>query len=78
MRWNVSEKVAYPAYKISEEEEQAQPHIEQKDIKEAQALTGALLWLSPRTRPDLCQGVAAVSCWVMRNPLKAVQINTSC
>ena len=55
-RWGVNEKVAYPAYKVSEEEEQTQQHIEQKDIKEAQALTGALLWLSTRTRPDLCQG----------------------
>ena len=73
-RWNVNEKVAYPAYKVSEEEEQAQQHIEQKDIKEAQALTGALLWLSTRTRPDLCQGVAAMSRLVTRNPLKAVQI----
>ena len=73
-RWNISEKVAYPAYKISEDEELSQQHIEQKDIKEAQALTGALLWLSTRTRPDLCQGVAAMSRLVTRNPLKAVQI----
>ena len=73
-RWKIHEKVAYPAYKVSEEEEQTQQHIEQKDIKEAQALTGALLWLSTRTRPDLCQGVAAMSHLVTRNPLKAVQI----
>ena len=73
-RWNISEKVAYPAYKISEDEELPQQHIEQKDIKEAQALTGALLWLSTRTRPDLCQGVAAMSRLVTRNPLKAIQI----
>ena len=74
MRWKVSEKVALSGLQNSGEEEQIQQYIEQKEMKETQAFTGAQLWLSTRTRPHPCKGVAAVSRLVARNPLKAVQI----
>ena len=73
-RWAVSESLAYPAFKINEEDELVTSEINQADIKSAQALTGALLWLSTRTRPDLVHGVSAMSRLVTKNPKKSLEI----
>ena len=48
--------------------------VDKKQIREAQALAGSLLWLSTRSRPDLAFGVAAISRLVTRNPRKAIEI----
>ena len=73
-RWAVSESLAYPAFKINEEDELVTSEINQADIKSAQALTGALLWLSTRTRPDLVHGVSVMSRLVTKNPKKSLEI----
>ena len=73
-RWAVSESLAYPAFKINEEDELVTSEISQADIKSAQALTGALLWLSTRTRPDLVHGVSVMSRLVTKNPKKSLEI----
>ena len=73
-RWNIKESMSFPAFKISEADEQPAEHIEQNDIRTAQMLTGALLWISTRTRPDIVFGVSAMSRLTMKNPVKAVEI----
>ena len=60
-RWNVTETLVYPAFKVIEEEDVMNPAEINDEVKSAQALTGALLWLSTRTRPDLVHGVGDVS-----------------
>ena len=48
--------------------------IDPNDVRTAQMMTGALLWLSTRTRPDLIFGVSAMSRLTTKNPKKAVEI----
>lgn len=44
-----------PNYKVPEVEEieEGEAELLAGEVQKAQALTGALLWLRPRTRPDL-------------------------
>ena len=72
-KWNVTGKSAFPAFKISEEDEMSR-EFDQNELREAQALTGALLWLSTRTRPDLVFRVSTMSRLVARNPIRAVEV----
>ena len=73
-RWGITESLAYPAFKVNEEDDVAASEINPVDIKSAQALTGALLWLSTRTRPDLVHGVSVMSRLVTKNPKKSLEI----
>ena len=58
--WNQATDV--PNYKIPElEEMESKGDVKATEIQASQAMTGALLWLSTRTRPDLAHGVAAMS-----------------
>ena len=43
-------------------------------LRRAQVLTGELLWLSGRSRPDLMHAVATMSCLCLRNPLLVEKI----
>jgi hypothetical protein len=43
-------------------------------IKTAQAIAGALLWLNTRTRPDISVGVSTVCRLATKNPAKAIEI----
>ena len=72
-RWDVTEAMAYLAFK-SEEDDVATSEVHVGDVKNAQALTGALLWLSTRTRPDLVHGVSVMSRLVTKNPKKSLEI----
>ena len=73
-RWGIEESLQYPAFKVTEEEEHFTGEIDPNDVRTAQLLTGALLWLSTRTRPDLVFGVSAMSRLTTKNPKKAVEI----
>eukprot|EP00439_Symbiodinium_sp_Y106_P053438 s3512_g7.t1 len=55
-RYNVDEEAGVPIAKWTEPES-TEP-VRADRVKEAQALTGALLWLSTRTRPDLAYVVS--------------------
>ncbi|CAE7203000.1 true, partial [Symbiodinium sp. CCMP2456] len=50
-RYNIEESCAVPIHKWVEPEPAIEPSVD--DIRAAQGVTGALLWLSTRTRPDL-------------------------
>ena len=59
-KWGIQERTDTLSYRL--------PHEDSKDgspeeIKEAQAITGALLWLASKTRPDIAVAVAAMSRW---------------
>lgn len=73
-RWEVTSKAQYPNYKVLEEDENYEGTVQEADVKEAQAMTGALLWLSTRTRPELACGVAAMSRLATRNPRRSIEI----
>ena len=73
-RWDIKESLQYPAFKVTEEDEQFVGEIDPNDVRTAQMMTGALLWLSTRTRPDLAFGVSAMSRLTTKNPKKAVEI----
>ena len=72
-KWAVTEKTAFPIFKVSEEDE-LEKAFDPTTLREAQALTGALLWLSTRSRPDLAYGLSAMSRLVARNPEKTLEI----
>ena len=73
-RWGITESLAFPAFKVTESDEEVENDINPNDVRTAQMLTGALLWVSTRTRPDLAFGVSAMSRLVTRNPAKAIEI----
>ena len=73
-RWDIQESLQYPAFKVTEDDEQFVGEIDPNDVRTAQMMTGALLWLSTRTRPDLVFGVSAMSRLTTKNPKKAVEI----
>ena len=72
-RWGISESMSFPAFKVTETDEEG-GEINPNDVRTAQMITGALLWVSTRTRPDLAYGVAVMSRLVMKNPVKAIEI----
>ena len=72
-RWPIDGSLSVPVFKVSEEDEEAK-EFQAQDLATAQALTGALLWLSTRTRPELMHGVATMSRLLSKNPKKAVEI----
>ena len=45
-----------------------------KRVKEAQGLTGELLWLSGKTRPDICVAVQKMAHSCLKNPCYAVKL----
>ena len=73
-RWGINESLQYPAFKVTEEDEHFTGEIDPNDVRTAQMITGALLWLSTRTRPDLVFGVSAMSRLTTKNPKRAVEI----
>ena len=75
-RWNITKTAEYPNFRTTEEEETSTEPIDPQQIKQAQAMAGALLWLSTRTRPDLSVGVATVCRMATRNPARAIEVGT--
>ena len=73
-RWNVTKSIEYPNFKLSESDEDPADPIDQSQIKTAQAIAGALLWLNTRTRPDISVGVSAVCRLATKNPAKSIEI----
>ena len=73
-RWNSKQSTPYPIFKVNEADEEVAEEVNPNDTRTAQMLTGALLWVSIRTRPDLVFGLSAMSRLVTRNPVKAIEI----
>jgi hypothetical protein len=47
--------------------------IFRRKVKEAQRIAGEALWLTTRTRPDLCFSIQKMCSLATKNPAKAVQ-----
>ena len=46
----------------------------QEEIRQAQKITGELLWITQRSRPDLAYHVSIMASWATRDPLRVVKI----
>ena len=70
--YDIKEHATVPITRWSEPEteEQASP----EEVKSAQAITGALSWLSTRSRPDIAYAVARMSQYATRAPRFVISI----
>lgn len=66
------DRSAVPFIRILEEKEAEV--VSQNDVRQAQKITGELLWLSGRTRPDLAAAVTKMAQQAMRNPKWSVEL----
>ena len=71
-RYGIEEHATAPILKWVEPERVDNPSVE--EVREAQGLTGALLWVSTRTRPDLAYAVSRCG----QQATKAPQWSISC
>ena len=58
--------------KVPDEKEEEEPSIAR--VREAQKITGELLWLSGKTRPDIAWAVMKMSQWAVKRPLWTVEL----
>ena len=68
----VKDEAAVPLVRWTEPEALEEPSPE--EVKSAQALTGALLWLSTRSRPDIAYSVARMAQFSTRSPQLVLSI----
>ena len=73
-RWNATSSVDHPSFKLCEGDEDPEEPADQAQVKTAQAIAGALLWLNTRTRPDISVGVSTVCRLATKNPAKAIEV----
>ena len=59
-KWGIEKEIDAPHFKPSGEDENPGEPVQATDIKVAQGMAGALLWLTTRTRPDLAMSVSTV------------------
>ena len=76
-RFNIKKATEFPNFRLAEEDEFPLADIKPADIKTAQSMAGALLWLTTRTRPDIALSVAAACRLTTKNPLKSIKISTA-
>ena len=76
-RFGIEHSMPYPNYKITENDDNPETTVTPSEIKEAQSMAGALLWLTTRTRPDIAMGVAAACRLATKNPQKSIEISTA-
>ena len=62
-KWDIKEGTEALNYKLPDEDSKDGTP---EEIREAQAITGALLWLASKTRPDIAVAVAAMSRWTRK------------
>ena len=67
-------KLPCPREWITEDYEDAVEDLTEQDLKMGQRMTGELLWLTMRSRPDLQHVVSHLSQWVSKHPRRIVKI----
>eukprot|EP00435_Cladocopium_sp_Y103_P075378 s777_g57.t1 len=76
-RFGIEKSTEFPNFRLTGEDEFPGEDIKPADIKTAQSMAGALLWLTTRTRPDIALNVAAACRLTTKNPLKSIGISTA-
>eukprot|EP00435_Cladocopium_sp_Y103_P036068 s3762_g9.t1 len=76
-RFGIETSSEFPNFKLAEEDEFPEYAIKATDVKTAQSMAGALLWLTTRTRPDIALSVAAACRLATKNPIKSIEISTA-
>ena len=76
-RFGIEKSSDFPNFKLDEEDEFPVQPVRAGDVKTAQSMAGALLWLTTRTRPDIALSVAAACRLATKNPLKSIEIATA-
>ncbi|CAE7537698.1 RE1 [Symbiodinium sp. CCMP2592] len=71
-RYNITEEATVPITKWSDPE--LPESVTPSEIKEAQAVTGALLWVSTRTRPDISYAVSRCGQMATKVPQLSIAI----
>ena len=61
-----------PFIKMPDEKEEKGPSLQ--EIKAAQKITGELLWLSGKTRPDIAWAVMRMSQWAVKRPVWTMEL----
>ena len=73
-KWGIEKEIDAPHFRPSEDDENPGEPVQATDIKVAQGMAGALLWLTTRTRPDLAMSVSTVCRLATKNPKRAIEI----
>eukprot|EP00435_Cladocopium_sp_Y103_P030555 s975_g7.t1 len=76
-RFHIDKSTDFPNFRITEEDEVSVEDIKPADVKIAQSMAGALLWLTTRTRPDVALSVAIACRLATKNPIKSIEVSTA-
>ena len=71
-RFQVDSKVSVPMAKWCEPEITGEPVL--SEVREAQAITGALLWISTRSRPDIAFAISKMGQWATKVPKVSIDL----
>ena len=72
-KWKITGTANWPQFKTPDPEAEVEKATAEQ-VKEAQAMCGALLWLSTRTRPELTYGVHIMAKNTTKRPLVALEV----
>ena len=74
-RFGVEKSTDFPHVRLTEDDELPTGDIQPQDVRTAQSMAGALLWLSTRTRPDIAMSVATACRLCTKNPCRSIEIS---
>ena len=74
-RFGITQATGFPHVHLAEDDEVPSGEIKESDVKLAQSMAGALLWLTTRTRPDIAMTVSSACRLATKNPCKSVEIS---
>ena len=74
-RFGITQATDFPHVNLSEDDEVPSGEIKESEVKLAQSMAGALLWLTTRTRPDIAMTVSSACRLATKNPCKSVEIS---
>ena len=76
-RFGIEKSIDYPKFQLAEGDDEPTEAISAGDVKTAQSMAGALLWLSTRTRPDVAMAVATACRLCTKNPCKSIEVSNA-
>jgi hypothetical protein len=76
-RFEIEKSSDFPRLHLAEGDEVPTGEIKPNDVKKAQSMARALLWLSTRTRPDIAMAVATACRLCTKNPCKSIGVSNA-